>query len=146
MELVRFDLQKRVNPEIAGVQYQQGTLEGYEVREYLLEKYHRHCIYCGATGVPLNIDHVVPVALGGSCRITNLVTACMPHGKKAGAYVGRVAVRTSGRFNIQMGATVLQSIGSQHCIVIQRGDGYAYTQHALPPRPEGAGFPCGEIR
>ncbi|GER92250.1 hypothetical protein KDW_64120 [Dictyobacter vulcani] len=34
MELVRFDLQQMENPEIAGVEYQQGTLAGYEVREY----------------------------------------------------------------------------------------------------------------
>ncbi|MHB8288818.1 MAG: RRXRR domain-containing protein, partial [Acidimicrobiales bacterium] len=39
LELVRFDMQKLENPEIAGVQYQQGTLAGYEVREYLLEKW-----------------------------------------------------------------------------------------------------------
>ena len=37
-ELVRFDTQKLDNPEISGVEYQQGTLLGYEVREYLLEK------------------------------------------------------------------------------------------------------------
>src|ERR1019366_2517118 len=37
-ELVRFDLQQMENPEIAGVAYQQGTLVGYETREYLLEK------------------------------------------------------------------------------------------------------------
>jgi hypothetical protein len=35
-ELVRFDLQKEQNPEIAGVEYQQGTLAGCETREYLL--------------------------------------------------------------------------------------------------------------
>ena len=29
-ELVRFDLQKEQNPEIAGIEYQQGTLAGYE--------------------------------------------------------------------------------------------------------------------
>lgn len=33
-ELVRFDLQLMDNPEISGVEYQQGTLQGYEVREY----------------------------------------------------------------------------------------------------------------
>jgi RRXRR protein len=38
MELVRFDLQAMENPDIEGCQYQQGTLAGYEVREYLLEK------------------------------------------------------------------------------------------------------------
>jgi RRXRR protein len=42
-ELVRFDLQQIQNPEIAGVEYQQGTLAGYELREYLLEKWERKC-------------------------------------------------------------------------------------------------------
>lgn len=32
-ELVRFDMQAMENPEINGIQYQQGTLAGYEVRE-----------------------------------------------------------------------------------------------------------------
>ena len=35
-ELVRFDLQAMETPEIAGIAYQQGTLAGYEAREYLL--------------------------------------------------------------------------------------------------------------
>ena len=40
-ELVRFNLQQMENSEISGVEYQQGTLLGYEVREYLLEKWGR---------------------------------------------------------------------------------------------------------
>ncbi|NES82060.1 MAG: hypothetical protein F6K10_12010 [Moorea sp. SIO2B7] len=38
-ELVRFDTQALQNAEISGRQYQQGELFGYEVREYLLEKW-----------------------------------------------------------------------------------------------------------
>jgi hypothetical protein len=34
MELVKFDLQQLENPEVSGIEYQQGTLHGYEVREY----------------------------------------------------------------------------------------------------------------
>ena len=34
MELVKFDMQALENAEICGVEYQQGTLQGYEVREY----------------------------------------------------------------------------------------------------------------
>ncbi len=49
-ELVRFDMQKIQNPEISGVEYQPSTLLGYEVREYLLEKFNRTCAYCDATG------------------------------------------------------------------------------------------------
>ena len=76
MELVRFDMQAMENPEITGVEYQQGTLAGYEVREYLLEKWHRCCAYCGATQVPLEIDHIHPKSRGGSDRISNLTLAC----------------------------------------------------------------------
>ena len=77
-ELVRFDMQAMDNPDISGVQYQQGTLAGYEVREYLLEKFGRKCVYCGAENTPLNIDHVHPRAKGGSNRISNLTLACVP--------------------------------------------------------------------
>lgn len=77
LELVRFDTQKLVNPEISGVEYQHGELFGYEVREYLLEKFGRTCVYCDATNVPLNIDHVIPKSRGGTDRITNLVLACV---------------------------------------------------------------------
>ena len=75
-ELVRFDMQKIENPEIAGVEYQQGTLEGYEVREYLLEKWRRECSYCDAKDVPLQIEHIHPRAKGGSDRVSNLCLAC----------------------------------------------------------------------
>ncbi len=75
-ELVRFDTQKLINPEISGVEYQQGTLLGYEVREYLLEKWGRECAYCGEKDTPLEIEHVVATSNGGSNRITNLTLAC----------------------------------------------------------------------
>ena len=76
-EFVKFDTQKLQNPEISGIEYQQGTLFEYEVREYLLEKFGRKCVYCGAENVSLNIDHVVPKARGGSNRISNLVLSCV---------------------------------------------------------------------
>ena len=84
-ELVRFDMQSIDNPEISGIEYQQGTLAGYEVREYLLEKWGRKCAYCGAEHVPLNIDHIHPKAKGGSNRVSNLTLACVPCNTKKGA-------------------------------------------------------------
>jgi len=75
-ELVRFNLQQMENPEISGVEYQQGTLLGYEVREYLLEKWGRECAYCTAIDTPLEIEHIVPKSNGGSNRISNLTIAC----------------------------------------------------------------------
>lgn len=76
IETVRFDTQKLQNPEIAGVEYQQGELFGYEVREYLLEKWGRKCAYCGKEGVPLEVEHIHPKSKGGSNRISNLTLAC----------------------------------------------------------------------
>ena len=78
VERVRFDMQLLENPEISGVGYQQGTLAGYEVREYVFERDGRHCAYCGAVDVPLNLDHVVAKSRGGSNRPSNLVPACIP--------------------------------------------------------------------
>jgi 5-methylcytosine-specific restriction endonuclease McrA len=78
VETVRFDTQLFGNPNIAGAQYQQGTMAGYEVREYLLEKWVRRCAYCDAKDVPLQIEHVVPKSGGGSNRISNLTLACKP--------------------------------------------------------------------
>src|SRR5207248_7824827 len=77
-ELVKFDLQQMENPEISGVQYQQGTLLGYEVRHYLLEKWDRACSYCGIKGVPLQVEHIQAKANGGTDRVSNLCLACDP--------------------------------------------------------------------
>ncbi|HDM75681.1 MAG TPA: HNH endonuclease [Deltaproteobacteria bacterium] len=42
------------------------------------------CQYCGATGVELTIDHVIPKVLGGEDSWTNLVTACVKCNNKKG--------------------------------------------------------------
>jgi 5-methylcytosine-specific restriction endonuclease McrA len=253
IESTRFDTQLLENPEISGVEYQQGTLAGYEIREYVLEKWHRTCAYCDAKNVALTIDHIHPRAKGGSDRPSNLTLACepcnldkgaqdikdfltadpkrlarilaetkrplrdaaainatryaggrtkfnrsrlnipkthaldaacagavenvltwsrpvlaikatgrgqrqralpnrfgfprghrprvklvrgfqtgdlvraiVPAGKKAGTHSGRVAVRSSGKFNIQTPAGVLQGISHRHCALIQRASGYAF--------------------
>ena len=76
VETVRFDTQLLINPEISGVDYQNGTLAGYELREYLLEKFNRQCAYCGGKNMPLEIDQVQPRSRGGTDKASNLVMAC----------------------------------------------------------------------
>lgn len=78
MELVKFDTQAMQHPDITGTEYQQGTLYGYEVREYLLEKWGRRCAYCDAEHVPLQVEHIQARARGGSDRVSNLCLACAP--------------------------------------------------------------------
>jgi 5-methylcytosine-specific restriction endonuclease McrA len=85
VELVKFDLQQMQNPEISGAEYQQGELAGYEVREYLLEKWHRTCAYCGKKDVPLQVEHIHPRANGGSNRVSNLTLACQPCNQRKGS-------------------------------------------------------------
>jgi 5-methylcytosine-specific restriction endonuclease McrA len=84
IEQVKFDLQKLEKPEISGCEYQQGTLFGYEVREYLLEKWGRACVYCGATNTPLQIEHIQAKSKGGSDRVGNLTLACEPCNRAKG--------------------------------------------------------------
>lgn len=274
-ELVRFDMQALENPDIEGLDYQQGTLAGYEVREYLLEKWRRQCAYCDCVDTPLQIEHIHPKGRGGSNRVSNLTLACkacnhakgalpvevflakepkrlariraqakrplkdaavvnatrwvltealketglpvelasggrtkfnrtmlgvpkthafdaacvgnvslvtawrkptvqakctgrgsyqrtrldrygLPRGyltrkkqhygfqtgdmvratvsggKRAGSYIGRVAVRASGNFNIQGAGSVVQGISHRYCRLVQRSDGYAYSRIATP--------------
>ena len=84
MELVKFDLQKMQNPEISGIQYQQGELAGYEVREYLLEKFNRTCAYCKKKNLALQIEHINARSRGGSNRVSNLTLACQSCNQKKG--------------------------------------------------------------
>ncbi len=279
LETVRFDTQLIDNPMIEGIEYQQGTLASYEVKEYLLEKWNRTCTYCQAKNVPLEIDHIHSRSKGGSDRLSNLTLACRPcnqakgnldvktflckkpdlltailsytkrplndaaavnstrhallktcqsfglpiqvasggqtkynrcrfhipkghaldaacvasvesvtnwqipileikcmgrgayqrtrldafgfprgyltrfkrhfgfatgdlikanvlSGKKTGCYVGRVAVRASGSFNIQTSQGTIQGIGHQYCQLVQRADGYAYQFKNTNPNKE----------
>jgi 5-methylcytosine-specific restriction endonuclease McrA len=152
-ELVRFDLQKMETPEISGVEYQQGELQGYEVREYLLEKWNRQCAYCGGKDIPLQVEHIQPRAKGGTNRISNLCLACEPCNIRKGThdiqdflsgqpdllsrilkqaksplgeYLGRVAVRSQGSFNITTNQGLIQGISYKYCKHIHKKDGYSY--------------------
>ncbi|MDX3455438.1 RNA-guided endonuclease IscB [Streptomyces sp. ME02-8801-2C] len=297
VERVSFDTHAlSAGRELAGAEYQQGTLAGYELRNFLLEKWGRRCAYCGNSGVPLQVEHIQPRASGGSNRVSNLTLSCascnqtkasrpvgdflkdspavaarlaqqakaplrdaaamnatryrladrlhdlerpvscwsggrtkynrvrcrlakshtldalavgeiksgcrivrypshvlvatatgrgsyartrpdrygfprlalsrtkahhgfqtgdlvravVPVGKKAGTYVGRVAVRASGRFNIRTQRGVVQGIGHQHVCLLQRADGYGYAireevEKAQPPA-QGAGVHAGGVR
>lgn len=280
VERVKFDMQKMQNPEISGVEYQQGELQGYEVREYLLEKWGRKCMYCHVENKPFQVEHILARIKGGSDRVSNLGLACEPcnlkkdkqdiavflkkkpdllksilakaktplrdaaavnatrnalfnallltglpvesstgghtkfnrirngipkthaldavcvgtiaevhgwarptltikamgrgsyqrtrvcasgfargyltrqkvhfgfqtgdmvrsvvtKGKKIGTYKGRVAVRSTGSFNIQTGNGVIQGISHRYCTVVQRGDGYGYEQNPTTEKEYG---------
>ena len=100
MELAKFDTQQMENPEINGIEYQQGELFGYEVREYLLEKFGRKCAYCDAENVPLQVEHIIPKARNGSNRVSNLTIAC----KKCNQRKGNQTAEEFGHPEVQVQA------------------------------------------
>ncbi len=78
LEGVKFDMQIMENPDIEGAQYQQGTLFGYEIKEYLKEKYQCICQYCAGTTEDhrLEWEHKLPKSRGGSGSVKNATLAC----------------------------------------------------------------------
>ena len=57
----------------------------------------------------------------------DIVRAIVTEGLKKRTYLGRVAVRSSGYFDIQTKTQVIEGIGYKYCRIIQRGDGYLYS-------------------
>ena len=89
IESVKFDMQLLENPDVHGIQYQQGTLHGREIREYLLELTGRKCAYCGNNRTRLQVEHITPKAQGGSDRPDNLTMACHACNEKKGKLYGK---------------------------------------------------------
>lgn len=56
----------------------------------------------------------------------DIVKAIVPNGSKQGKYLGRVAVRSRGSFNIKTKNGLVQDIGYKYCHLVQKGDGYSY--------------------
>src|SRR6266516_5380269 len=78
LEVAQFDLQKIKNPEIEGVEYQQGLQLGFwNVREYVLFRDNHTCQWCkGKSKDPiLNVHHIESRKTGGDSP-DNLITLC----------------------------------------------------------------------
>ncbi len=72
----------------------------------------------------------------------DIAHAVVPTGKKLGTYKGKLAVRSSGSFNITTSTGVVQGIKHTYCKLIHRCDGYNYSLlQALPLRPKGLSLP-----
>ena len=77
--------------------------------------------------------------------------------KKKGTYVGRVAVRASGSFNITTKEGTTQGISYRFCRLLQKSDGYQYgnlerkittkkkTNASIPPRHKGRSIQDAQI-
>ncbi|MET9496710.1 RNA-guided endonuclease IscB [Streptomyces sp. NPDC006552] len=85
VECAAFDTHSlSVGRRLTGPAYGRGVLAGTDVRAELRARWGDACAYCGASAVPLNIEHLHPRSRGGSDRIANLVLACVPCNRAKG--------------------------------------------------------------
>lgn len=77
VELASFDIQKFKNPDIEGVEYQQGPQLGFEnVRAYVLFRDCHTCQGCKKSKLPVDAHHIVHREHKGSDLPENLITLC----------------------------------------------------------------------
>jgi hypothetical protein len=77
-------------------------------------------------------------------RTGDIVKAVVTQGKNIGTYLGRVAVRTTGSYNITTSQGTVQGISHRSCMLVQRNDGYRYERgEALftPYQKDGTSMP-----
>ena len=137
-ETTAFDTQKMQDPTITGLDYQHGTLFGFEVRAYLREKFNYACTYCGAKDVRLQIDPIVPAAQGGSSRVSNLALACVAcNHAKSGRDLTEWA---KDYFGTARGATIAARVRSQLKTPLRDASVMNATRYALQRRLESTGL------
>lgn len=74
---------KKVREEL---QLIKGTESYRQLRIKMLKRQAFLCAYCGCSleGKAANIEHILPVRIGGTNKIDNLVMACQPCNKRKG--------------------------------------------------------------
>lgn len=80
------------------------------MKEYLLCKWGNMCSYCQRTGIPLQVEHIVPKVRGGTNRVTNLALACeacnLKKGDKTAAEFGFPQIQAQARAPLKDAAAV----------------------------------------
>jgi 5-methylcytosine-specific restriction endonuclease McrA len=78
IEVGKFDVQKIINPDIKGVEYQQGDTYGfYDVRYFVFERDNYTCQVCKKSkNKILRTHHIIYKSKGGSNKPSNLITVC----------------------------------------------------------------------
>ena len=75
LEYAKFDIQRMINPDIEGEQYQQGKLFGYQnSRAYVLYRDRYTCQLCGKKNVQFQLHHIIPRSQNGKEHPDNLIT------------------------------------------------------------------------
>jgi len=75
----------RADREIRSHSLRHGSNHYIRFRPFVLARDGVVCAYCGAVGVPLEMDHIVPRSRGGADHPDNLTPACKPCNTSKGA-------------------------------------------------------------
>ena len=78
IEVGKFDIAKMINPNVEGIEYQQGQCAGYyDVRYFVFDRDNYTCQVCGKSKDKiLHTHHILYKSLGGTDRADNLITVC----------------------------------------------------------------------
>jgi len=78
IEVGKFDVQKMMNPDIGGEEYQQGDTYGYhDIRYFVFARDNYTCQVCKKKNKILQIHHIIYQSHGGSNKAGNLITVCI---------------------------------------------------------------------
>ena len=173
VEVASFDIQKIKNPEIDGVEYQQGEQSGFwNVREYVLHRDGHTCQHCKSKEVVLNVHHILSRQTGGD-RPDNLITLCktchqehhqgkitrmvkQKRGFKAETFmttvrwklVNHFGRRQTGYFDLRLldGTRVHASALAKDIRLLESAKTFlTERRRRIPPHPQGDGVSCAEI-
>ena len=77
IEVGKFDIQKIINPNIQGKEYQQGQCIGYyDIRYFVFARDNYTCQVCKKDNKILHTHHILYKSKGGTDRVDNLITVC----------------------------------------------------------------------
>lgn len=135
-ELVRFDTQALENPEIEGTSTPESLIIKHIVPLQIKATGHgsRQMCRMDKYGFPRTGSKQHKRVQG--FQTGDLVRAVVTSGTKQGTYVGKVAVRSRGTFNITTAHGVITDIHHRFCVLVAQSDGYTYQQGkeaAFPP-------------
>ena len=112
IEAASFDIQKIKNPDIEGVEYQQGDCYGYEnKRQFVLARDNYTCQCCKRKFAPneLHVHHIIYKSKGGTDVVTNLTTVCAPCHKDIHAGKKTLGVKKTASFKEAAGVSAMKN-------------------------------------
>ncbi|OQW92645.1 MAG: hypothetical protein BWK78_01075, partial [Thiotrichaceae bacterium IS1] len=116
IEMGNFDPHKLKNPEIQGIEYQQGEQWGYEnLKAYILDRDGHQCYFYQAKGncsEKMHVHHIVYRSSGGTDAPSNLITLCEKH--HALVHKNRLKLGIV-QFKSLKSATIMNIVNNQLC-------------------------------